>query len=118
MASPVCAGKVALVADRMSVLTGEDASAVDSLIKAVLAHGSNRWYGLGLALGLEPALIESVTHTKPDHADKLRALIEKKRQEVGSEKLGEELLKACGNVPHPIRGVVEETLKESSQQPN
>ena len=85
---------------------------------AVVSHGINQWYGLGLALGLEHALIQSIADNKPSHADKLRALIEKKRQQVGSEKLTEELLNACQNIPHPIRGVVEQTLKESSQQPN
>ena len=106
-----------LVADRMSVLTGEDASEVDSLVAAVVAHGIDQWYGLGLALGLEHALIKSVADTKPSHADKLRALVEEKRQQVGSEKLREELLKACQNIPRPIRGVVEQTLEETSLQP-
>ena len=67
---------------------------------------------------LEQALIESIADNKPSHADKVRALIEEKRQQVGSEKLREEVLKACENISHPIRGVVEQTLKETSQQPN
>jgi hypothetical protein len=94
---------------------GASMTALDCLINTVVTHGSNRWYGLGLALQLEPATIESITHTKSDDGDKLLTIIEKKRQDIGSEKLGEELLNACGRIHHPIRGIVEEALTVSSQ---
>ena len=87
------------VDDCMVVLTGEDSRDVDSLIKAVVSHGSDQWFGLGLSLGLEYALIVSVAGDKPTCTDKLRALIEEKRQQVGNEKLREELLKACQEIP-------------------
>ena len=57
-----------------------------------------------------------VAGDKPRCTDKLCALIEEKKQQVGNEKLREELLKACQEIPHPIRQIVEQTLEEPSQQ--
>ena len=68
---------------------------VCGVIDAVVNHGSDQWYQIGLALGLTDAAITSKTHTIPTCPVKLRAVIEMKRQDVGYDGLRDALVNVC-----------------------
>ena len=93
-----------------------DTCDVNSLIKAVVDNGQDQFYSFGIKLKLTDAQIRSTTDDKPSKADKLRAIIDRRRAEVGNEKLFKELLTACGEVYHPIKGVVEDQLKQQGNK--
>ena len=90
-------------------------STLESLKTSVIALGSDQWYGLGIALGIEPSMIMASTYSMVTPADKLLALIAIKELAVGSERLRDVLLEACQNIKSPIRVLVEQKLRESSQ---
>ena len=94
----------------MLVLTGE--MRVSEVIEAVVKHGNDQWYEIGLALELADAAIRSETHTIPNYSGKLRAIIEMKRKDVGYEGLRHALVKVCFKVDSPIAGDVRDELLE------
>ena len=89
----------------------EDAS-VNEVIEAVVKHGSDQWYEIGLALGLTRATIKGTTHQIPNYPGKLRDIIETKRQQAGNEDLKNDLIQVCFKIDAPIgRAVLDELLK-------
>lgn len=87
---------------------------VNSVIKAVIKHGNDRWYDIGLKLGLSNAQVNTTANDKPSGDGKLLALIERKKEEVGVQCLAQDLLRACKDISSPIIGAVEDELQNSS----
>ena len=101
----------------MLVLTGE--VRVSEVIEAVVKHGSDQWYEIGLALEMADAAITSKTHVIPNYPGKLRAIIEMKRQDVGFEGLRNALVQICFKIDTPIAAAVRDELlqvKEASEK--
>ena len=84
---------------------------LNSVVKAVVDNGQDQFYSFGIELGMNPAQISSIIDGKPSNADKLRAIIDSKKAIVGEEDLFVELITACGRLPFPITGVVEDQMK-------
>lgn len=66
-----------------------------AVIRAVLVHGTDRWQSIGLSLQMSHSEIDQVVHGRDTPAQKLRALIERKRSQVGDAALKALLLEAC-----------------------
>jgi hypothetical protein len=89
-----------------------EGASVNDVIRAVVKHGSYQWLEIGLLLGLAYATIKSTTHQIPNYPGKLRDIIERKRQQIGDEKLKRDLIQVCFQTDAPIgRAVMEELLK-------
>ena len=84
---------------------------VNDVIKAVVDNGQDQFYSFGIELDMNQAQINATVDGKPSSADKLRAIIDRRRAIVGDEKLVDDLLNACGRLPDPIKGVVEDHLR-------
>jgi hypothetical protein len=75
---------------------------LDDLIKAVVKWGKDQYFQYALEIGLIPPEIRASTACMPATACKLRALIEKKKGDVGDAKLVADLIKACSELDQPI----------------
>ena len=85
----------------------------EAVKRAVVEHGSSKWYEIGLELGLKDNEIRTSTHTIPTAAGKLLAVIEARRTQVGKDRTAKDLLRACHRIPTPIDKEVEDELKVS-----
>ena len=83
---------------------------MDEVIKAVVKHGSDKWYQIGLALGLTNATVTSTTHTIPSCPGKLHAIIEMRRQHVGNDRVRNALVNICFDLDTPIAVAVRDEL--------
>jgi hypothetical protein len=72
------------------------------LIKAVLRHGSDKWYQLASAMGFSPSQITSFTSDKPNLSDKLLATIHEKLRRIGQEETEKILVEAIKEIQPPI----------------
>lgn len=86
----------------------------DLVIAAVIRHGSQDWQEIGLQLKLSLSQVTDAVHSVPTNHGKLLAVIEKRRQSVGTE-IVQELLEACNNITIPIAGAVREELKRQGE---
>ena len=84
----------------------------ETVRRAVVKHGCNQWYEIGMELGLNGNEIIDKTHVIPTSTGKLLAVIEAKRVEDGKVKTAEDLLRACYCIPTPIGKQVEDELKK------
>lgn len=94
------------------MFAGKDLAEVESVIDAVVTNGSDKWYEIGLKLGLKDTDIMSGTHSIPTPAGKLRKVIELKRRQCYPVILETELLRACRTISSPIIGAVEDDLEK------
>ena len=89
---------------------------VNAVVKAVVDNGQDQFYSFGIELGMTQAQINATVGGKPSNADKLRSIIDRSKAVVGEEKLVDDLLNACGRLPNPIKGVVEDHLRLQGKQ--
>jgi hypothetical protein len=80
------------------------------VIRAVLRHGRDQWLSVGVEMGYSMAEVESVSHDKPSHGDKLLSIILRKIEDLGEKGTVALLLKACRSIPSPIYGAVMDQL--------
>ena len=85
------------------------------VLSAVLKHGPEYWYLIGLKLGFTASQVKAITFAIPRDEDKLTALFETKANAIGQDEGAEQLLDACGTIPNPILGVVMEELTGESK---
>lgn len=91
----------------------------DSVVQAVINHGSNQWDVIGAQLGMTQARIGTLTSGKPTDAGKLLALIGDRKAAWGTDNVIKRLLDACGKLPgSPILKAVQEELKTSKKHPS
>ena len=76
---------------------------VESDIKELIQQGSSQWYDIGLQLGFTEHQIHESVHLIPHHSDKLRILVELRREQVGHETVVRELLNACAQVREGVK---------------
>ena len=84
----------------------------ETVRRAVVKHGCNQWYEIGMELELNHNEIIDKTHVIPTSTGKLLAVIEAKRVKDGKEKTAEDLLRACYCMSTPIGKQVEDELKK------
>lgn len=94
--------------------THPSAHPANAVFQAVVKHGVNQYYSLGLRVGFSDAEIEILCHNKPAYSDKLLAIIERKIHVTGEKAAEEAFLVACRKIPSPIYHAVMEELE--SQQ--
>ena len=85
---------------------------MEELIKAVVEHGSDRWYEIGRKLDMSASGINCLAGDKPSYSSKLRAIIDRKRQQLGDKELGTKLLEACFKVDVVVGKAVQQELLE------
>ena len=76
------------------------------VLSAVLKHGPECWYPIGLKLGFTAGQVKAITYAIPRDEDKLTALFETKANALGRDEAAAQLLDACGTISNPIWGVV------------
>lgn len=88
-------------------------SAADYVLvkEAVVKHGSNQWYTIGLKLGLNHNEMSAITYDKPNPARKLLSIINTKKAEVTATIMAENLLRVCSQILTPINKIVQEELE-------
>ena len=84
----------------------------DTVRDAVVKHGCNQWYEIGLKLGLNGNEIKGETHVIPTSTGKMLAVIEAKWMKDGKVKTAQDLLRACYCIPTPIGKQVKDELKK------
>ena len=84
----------------------------EKVFQAVVSHGCNRWYSLCLQMGSSSFEVDSITSGIPNRADKIRAVFNKKIDDIGERAATEALLQACRRIPHPIIGGVMDSLSK------
>ena len=84
----------------------------ETVRRAVVKHGCNQWYEIGMELGLNGNEIIDKTHVIPTSTGKMLAVIEAKWMKDGKEKTAQDLLRACYCIPTPIGKQVEDELKK------
>jgi hypothetical protein len=82
----------------------------DSVIAAVLKHGRDQWFSIGVKLDYSIAEVNSICHDKPTNADKLLSIILQKSEDVGKKTTLDLLMKACKSIPSPIYGSVRDQI--------
>jgi hypothetical protein len=82
----------------------------DSVITAIITHGSTRWLPIGLKLGLSSDQIYSIVGTIAKDHDKLLAIIERAKIQHSGKHLVPKLLHACSAILPPIKGAVQNEL--------
>ena len=75
------------------------------VLSAVLKHGPECWFPIGLKLGFTAGQVKAITFAIPRDEDKLTALFETKANAHGRDEAVEQLLDACGTILNPILGV-------------
>ena len=86
------------------------------VVKAVLKHGRNQWFSLGVNMGYRQAEINSMCQDKASDADKLLAMILDKSEQNGEEAVVTVLLEACKSIPSPIYGAVMQAACNAQQK--
>ena len=84
------------------------------VLSAVLKHGPECWYPIGLKLGFTAGQVKAITYIPRDE-DKLPALFETKANALGRDEAAGQLLDACGTISSPILGVVMDELTGESK---
>jgi hypothetical protein len=82
------------------------------LYNAVIKHGCHQWYSLCVEMGFPGDTVMATTTGIGSHADKIRALFDKKINDVGEGDAKKALLQACSCIPNPIIGGVMESLSK------
>ena len=95
-----------------NVLCAEILPEFEAVKDAVVKHGSNKWYEIGLKLGLNENEIRNSTYNIPTEDGRLLAVIEAKKTKVGKNITAKDLLRACHQIPTPIDKQVEGELKK------
>jgi hypothetical protein len=85
----------------------------EKVYQAVISRGSDRWYSLCLEMGYASGQVDDITSGIPNHADKIRAVFNKKIDAVGESAAATALLEACRSIPDPIIGGVMDILTTS-----
>ncbi|XP_062506351.1 uncharacterized protein LOC134182925 [Corticium candelabrum] len=88
----------------------------DTVRDAVVKHGCNQWYEIGLKLGLNGNEIKGETHVIPTSTGKMLAVIEAKWMKDGKVKTAQDLLRACYCIPTPIGKQVKDELKKERKR--
>jgi hypothetical protein len=89
------------------------ASPSTPLVKAILRHGSDKWYELASEMGFTPSKIACITDDKPNFSGKLLAVIHVILRSVGQEKAEKILLEACQEIQPPIyQAVCDDILRD------
>jgi hypothetical protein len=107
---------------RQPIPTSMDAGAAclldneeDSVITAIITHGSTRWLPIGLKLGLSSDQIYSIVGTIAKDHDKLLAIIERAKIQHSGKHLVPKLLHACSAILPPIKGAVQNELLQKGE---
>ena len=82
------------------------------VLSAVLKHGPECWYPIGLKLGFSAGQVKAITFAIPRDEDKLT---ETKANALGRDEAAEQLLDACGTISNPILGVVMDEMTGESK---
>ena len=85
------------------------------VLSAVLKHGPECWFPIGLKLGFTAGQVKAITFAIPRDEDKLTALFETKANALVRDEAAEQLLDACGTILNPILGVVMDELTGESK---
>ena len=77
-----------------------------------MKYGCDQYFNIGLELKMTYPQIKDIVCDVPNGQQKLRLVIETRRQEVGNEAVTYELLNACETISTPIIGAVLEELRD------
>ena len=84
----------------------------EKVFQAVISRGCDQWYSLSFQMGYSAGQVADITSAIPSHADKIRAVFNKKIDAVGERAATAALLEACRRIPHPIIGGVMDILSK------
>ena len=80
----------------------------------MLIKAPNRWNSIGRKLGFTADQVEDITSGILQNEEKVRALFQKKANDIGLEKAGAQLLAACATIDAPTWEEVMDDLTSES----